>query len=203
MPGFPLTDLEQNTDEITPGDDDRWTTRDALWAVAAFIVIAFIASGGYLFYQSRQPEPLREGSTAPNFSLPLLHGSNVSLSDYKGKVVVINIWASWCNPCREEMPSMEMLYKSMQGKPFEILAVSVDARQSDAESFANQLGLTFPILMDPDKNVFGLYQATGQPESFIIDKHGKIVKHIIGPLANWNDQTAPEIQLIQQLVSSP
>ena len=96
---------------------------------------------------------------------------------------------------------MEKFYESMKGKPFEILAVSIDAQKNDADQFAKELGLSFPILLDPGKNVYDLYQATGQPETFIIDKQGKVAKHVIGP-DTWTDASSPNVALIQQLVSS-
>ncbi len=201
--GFPLMDIDEQTDKLYSDDaEENWSSKDALLALVAFAVIAAIAVSAYFFYQSTEPAPLIEGSVAPGFTLPLLHGGSARLSDYRGQVVLINLWASWCDPCKQEMPSMERLYQSMKGKPFVILAASVDANKSDVVQFVNQLGLTFPILLDPGKNVFNLYQASGQPESFIVDKNGKIAKHIIGPLADWNDQQDPDVQLIYQLVNS-
>ncbi len=193
---------EQQTEDLTPiGDDDGWRPLDIVLALGAFVAIVAIAIGGYFYYESTRPAPVTDGSAAPAFSLPRLNGPSVSLADYRGKVVMINIWASWCNSCRQEMPSMEKFYESMKGKPFEILAVSIDAQKNDADQFARQLGLTFPILLDPGKNVYDLYQATGQPETFIIDKQGKVAKHIIGP-DTWTDASSPNVALIQQLVSN-
>lgn len=194
---------EQQTEDLTPiSDDDGWRPLDVVLALGAFVVIAGIAIAGYFYYESTRPAPIIDGSVAPAFSAPRLHGPDTSLADYRGKVVVINIWASWCNSCRQEMPSMENFYKSMKGKPFEILAVSIDANKNDADQFAKQLGLSFPILLDPGKKIYNLYQATGQPESFIIDKQGNVAKHIIGPLDSWTDASDPNISLIQKLVSS-
>lgn len=196
-------DMEQQTDDTAPAtDEEGWALKDAALALVAFVVIVAIAVGAYFFYQSTRPDPIREGNMAPGFTLPLLHGNDVNLSDYHGQVVLINIWATWCNPCRQEMPSMEKLYESMKGQPFVILAASVDAHDSDVDQFVKQLGLTFPVLLDPGKKMPDLYQTTGYPESIIVDKNGKIAKRIIGPLEDWTDTQAPEVQLIQHLVKS-
>ena len=97
---------------------------------------------------------------------------------------------------------MEQLYKNLQGKPFEILAASIDTRGStDVEPFVKKLNLTFPILLDSEKNVNNMYQATGVPESFIIDKNGVVRDHILGPV-NWTSTQAPENQLIQHLLQT-
>lgn len=181
-------------------EGEGWSARDIIIAATAFLVIVVLVVGGYFFYQSRQTPPVDVGSAAPNFTFPNLKGGDASLSDYRGKVVLINVWATWCTPCREEMPSMQRFYDSMKGKPFEILAVSVDTRgQTDVAPFVSELGLTFPILLDTDKKITGLYHTTGQPESFVIDKDGMVVDRILGPL-DWNNPRSQQNQLIQHLV---
>ena len=125
---------------------------------------------------------LVKGVPAPNFTLPGLNGKMVSLADYKGKVVFLNIWATWCPPCVEEMPSMEKLYQALNNEDFEILAVSIDETGAqDVLPFMKKHKLSFPTLTDPKGTIKGLYQTTGVPESFIIDKDGLIVEKIIGP----------------------
>ena len=123
-----------------------------------------------------------KGLPAPNFSLPDLDGKMVSLSDYRGKVVLLNIWATWCPPCVEEMPSMEKLYQELQAEGFEILAVSIDeSGAQDVLPFMKKHKLSFPALIDSRGTLKGLYQTTGVPESFIIDKDGMLVEKVIGP----------------------
>ncbi|HMK66103.1 MAG TPA: TlpA disulfide reductase family protein [Thermodesulfobacteriota bacterium] len=131
----------------------------------------------------------RIGEAAPDFRLSALGGKSVSLSDYKGKVVFLNIWASWCPPCREEMPSMEALYNKLKGMPFEMIAVSIDqSGEETVGSFAAQFGLTFPVLLDPESKTYRLYGLTGVPETFIVDKNGVIIQKIIGPQDWMNKQ---------------
>jgi peroxiredoxin len=196
--------MDNQADTITTNSpQEGWTARDAILAIVVFVGIIAIAAGAYFFWQARKSPPVEEGSQAPNFSLPLMNGGEVSLDDYKGKVVLLNIWATWCNPCRDEMPSMEQLYQNMKGKPFEILAVSIDTRGSkDVEPFVKKLGLTFPVLLDSDKKVNNMYQATGVPETFIIDKNGIVRQHILGPV-NWSSSQNPENMLIKHLVTTP
>ena len=141
------------------------------------------------------------GLTASDFTLPGLDGKMVSLSDYKGKVVLVNIWATWCPPCVDEMPSIEKLYQKLKGEDFEILAVSIDSLGLEVVApFMKKYKLTFPALIDPTGNIRMTYRTTGVPESFIIDKNGILVKKIIGP----RDWANPEILLFfQDLIQKP
>jgi peroxiredoxin len=128
---------------------------------------------------------LQSGLPAPDFVFPGLDGKTVRLADYRGKVVFLNIWATWCPPCREEMPSMERLYKELKREDFEILAVSIDASGAKTVApFMKELHLSFPVLFDPAGTTKSLYGTTGVPESFIIDRKGRIEKIIIGPM-DW------------------
>ena len=109
-----------------------------------------------------------------------------ALADYRGKVVLLNVWATWCPPCRIEMPSMERLHKTLAGTDFRIVAVSVDEDDSTVvNAFVRELGLTFDILHDQTGAIQGIYQTTGVPESFVIDRDGVIVKKVIGAV-EWD-----------------
>jgi len=130
-------------------------------------------------------KPLQPGIQVPNFVFADMNGKEVSLSDHRGKVVLLNVWATWCPPCRQEMPSMQRLYEKFKGESFEILAVSIDSEGREAVApFMREMNLTFPALLDPRETIMSLYGITGVPESFIIDKDGILVKKIIGPI-NW------------------
>jgi peroxiredoxin len=150
-------------------------------AIIAIVVFFLLKqNNSYLKYS-----PLEAGRPAPNFTLPGLDGKMISLSDYRGHVVLVNIWATWCPPCVGEMPSMEELYRALKGENFEILAVSIDALGKEAVApFMKKYNLSFPALMDPDGTIKTLFQTTGVPESFIINKQGILVEKIIGP-RNW------------------
>ncbi|MFV1950819.1 MAG: TlpA disulfide reductase family protein, partial [Nitrospinota bacterium] len=121
---------------------------------------------------------------APDFTLPDISGvNNVTLSELRGKVVFLNFWATWCATCREEMPSMEKLYQRFKDDDFEMLTINIDkSGKSAAGPYTKELGLTFPVLLDPDGKVSRMYQLTGVPETFIIGKNGVIVYKAIGPV---------------------
>lgn len=129
----------------------------------------------------------REKNPAPEITVTsLADGSPLKLSALKGKVVMLNFWATWCPPCREEMPSMMKLNSAMAGKPFQMVAVSIDeGGKQDVESFFNKSGFSLPTYFDTNGSASKAYGITGVPESFIIDKNGVIVKKIIGGLA-WD-----------------
>lgn len=130
----------------------------------------------------------RTGYEAPDFSLPDLEGNIHRLSDYRGKVVFLNLWTTWCPPCRMEMPAMEKLHRRLRGRDFVMLAVSADEGGEDAVApFVAELGLTFPVLLDPGGRLSPRYGVTGYPETFIIDRAGQVVNHTIGP-AEWDDE---------------
>lgn len=127
------------------------------------------------------------GSRAPAFSaVNVRTGRPASLADYRGKVILLNVWATWCHPCRVEMPSMERLHQKLGGKDFGVVAVSIDEADSSAVTkFAQELGVTFDILHDRAGAIQRIYQTTGVPESFVIDRDGIIVKKVIGA-AEWD-----------------
>jgi len=144
-------------------------------------ILVLLQNKDSFFNLSGKPR-LVKGVPAPNFTLPGLDGQMISLADYKGKVVFLNIWAAWCPPCVEEMPSMEKLYQELKGEDFEILAVSIDVfGAKEVIPFMKKHTLSFPALTDTKGTIKSLYQTTGVPESFIIDKKGIIVEKVIGP----------------------
>ena len=131
-----------------------------------------------------------EGAMAPDFTARDLAGKEVKLSDLHGKVVLVNFWATWCPPCREEIPSMVKLNQAMAGKPFQMLALSIDEGGKGAiEQFFAKSGQTLPAYLDGDQKVAGLYGTTGVPETFVVDKKGVILKKVIGGM----DWSAPEV----------
>lgn len=138
-----------------------------------------------------KPPAVKENAPAPNISVvSISDGSLLKLSDLKGKVVLLNFWATWCPPCRQEIPSMMKLNSAMSGKPFQMVAVSVDeGGKSVIDSFFAQSGFMIPTYLDPDGKAAKSYGITGVPESLIIDKNGIIMKKIIGGFA-WD---SPEV----------
>ncbi|MBF0633747.1 MAG: TlpA family protein disulfide reductase [Nitrospinae bacterium] len=131
-------------------------------------------------------KPPMEGLMAPDFTLPTLDGKEMKLSDHRGKIVFLNIWATWCAPCKEEMPSMEKLYELMRGKDFVMLTVSIDEKKETVEAFMKENKLTMPVGLDSLQTVAPQYRITGVPESYIIDKNGMVMHHLIGP-GDWSN----------------
>ena len=187
--------------------EEEARTGNRMKLITIFLLIVIMAGVFFLlqmkgssFDQDKKPV-VKPGLPAPNFTLPGLDGKMVSLTDYKGKVVFLNIWATWCLPCREEMPSMEKLYNELKGEEFEILAVSIDALGAKVVApFMKEHRLSFPALLDPEGTIRRLYWTTGIPESYIIDKSGIIVKKIIGA----RDWTSPEsVRFFRDLIQRP
>ena len=160
-------------------------------------VLGLIAAAGlvgFAWFARGRFEPVIAGQPAPDFHVSALDGSPISLEPYRGKVVLLNVWATWCAPCLEEMPSMQRLYRDMAGKDFEILAVSVDNEveggvpKQALEKFAADLGVTFPIFHSAPGSSDDIqlqYQTTGVPESFLIGKDGVIYRRISGA-TSWD-----------------
>jgi peroxiredoxin len=143
---------------------------------------------------------VRLGEPAPNFQLRDLNGRQVALSELRGKVVLLNFWATWCGPCRVEMPAMEKLYRAFSRNDFEILAVSTDAQgASVTRPFQQENRLTFPILHDADYRVGLTYGARSLPMTFMVDRQG-IVRHQIFGARDWGATEAH--QLVQLLMKS-
>ncbi len=131
-----------------------------------------------------------ENNPAPEVIVNSLSGTPLKLSDLKGKVVLLNFWATWCPPCRSEIPSMMKLNTAMAGKPFQMVAISIDEGGRPAiESFFQASGFSLPAYIDPDNRAAKTYGITGVPETFIIDRQGVIVKKVIGPM-EWD---SPEV----------
>ena len=125
---------------------------------------------------------LKPAKAAPDFALPDLDGKPHRLSDYRGKVVLVNFWATWCPPCRREMPSMERLSQQLQGEPFVVLAIDQQETPDDVFVFTGQLDPTphFPILLDRNSAVAPAWGVLGLPTSFIVDKNGRIAYRAMG-----------------------
>ncbi|MEX2155441.1 MAG: TlpA disulfide reductase family protein [Gemmatimonadales bacterium] len=157
------------------------------WTLIAGIVMTALFGVTLAIKLRPQLALLEVGSTAPQFHATDLRTEKpVTLDDYRGKVILLNVWATWCGPCRVEMPSMERLHNRFAGQDFRVVAVSVDQEGPDVvTAFADSLRLTFDILHDQSGAIQGRYQTTGVPESFVIDRDGVIVRKIIGA-ADWD-----------------
>ncbi|MFQ5444428.1 MAG: TlpA family protein disulfide reductase [Nitrospinales bacterium] len=168
-----------------------------------FLFIALVLFNGIFFQkgelQASGMEYPEENFFAPSFELPSLNGKKYKLSDYRGKVVFINFWATWCVPCKTEMTSMDRLYQQFKGRDFEMLAINVDQDISLIKPYLKKYNLTFPVLLDPGgKLAKKKYKTIGLPETYIVDKKGLIVHKAIGP-RNWD--TKELIEAFEHLTS--
>ncbi len=157
------------------------------WSIVA-LAVAALALGATALAVMAPAASVEINRPAPDFrTLDLNTGDSVSLSeDYRGSVTLVNIWATWCIPCRAEMPSMQRLYDSLGHRGFRIAAISIDeGSPEEVLAFTRELGLTFDILQDRQGRVQQQYQTTGVPESFLLDRRGILVKRVIGA-HDWN-----------------
>jgi cytochrome c biogenesis protein CcmG/thiol:disulfide interchange protein DsbE len=143
--------------------------------VAVSAVPAGATTGGLI------PSP-RRGFLAPDFDLEAIGSQRIHLQDLRGQVVVINLWASWCPPCRAEMPALQRVYEDYQERGLVVLGVNMTAQDgvAEAEAFAGRLGLTFPILYDRTGLVGKLYQSRALPTTFFLDREGVIQRVVVG-----------------------
>ncbi len=139
----------------------RWTVR--LLALATLAVISGAVGAA-----------TTAASGAPDFTLPSLDGPNLRLQEQRGQVVMINFWATWCGPCRVEMPHLARLYDKYRGSGFTVLAVNIDEDPYKAASLAKQLGMRFPVLLDKEKKVSRLYDLSTMPSTILVDREGRV-----------------------------
>lgn len=132
---------------------------------------------------------IQKGNLAPDFELKTLEGKKIKLSELRGRRVVLNMWATWCPPCRAEMPDMEKFYKKYKDEGVEILAVNMTTSEINSKvikDFMNEFGITFPVVLDEKGEVGNQFQARVIPTSYLIDSHGVIKQKITGPMSyDW------------------
>ena len=169
----------------------------------ALVIVSVVGISGHRGGPSGGPElkPVAAGRMAADFKLQDLRGDTISLSSLRGKVVFLNVWATWCAPCREEMPSIESLYEEFgKDKDFEVLAVSQDtAGRKAVAPYVKKTGLKFTVLLDPTNQVGDAYDVSGIPETFIIGRDGRIVAHHVGPY-DWSSSEMRDA--LEELIKS-
>jgi len=168
--------VTEQTQEQTPARANKLVV--TLVAVGVLVLVF-----GIVWLQSSKYEPPKVGKVAPDFVLADLNDKEIHLADFRGKVVFLNFWATWCKPCKEEMPSMEVLHKNFEKDGLVVLAVSIDrvTTTKDIPPFIKSMNLSFPVLVDSWGKTDMPYKRMGVPETFIIDQQGVIREIVIGP----------------------
>jgi peroxiredoxin len=173
------------------------------WIVVGVVVGILVAGAGALATFGPDVKQVQVGAHAPDFrAVDLATGDSVRLLQrYAGAVTLVNVWATWCVPCRVEMPAMEKLYQALAPRGFKIAAVSIDeGAPEDVQAFTQRLGLSFDILQDRSTKVQEIYQTTGVPESFLLNRDGIIVKRVIGA-HDWSSDV--NRALVERLLNEP
>jgi cytochrome c biogenesis protein CcmG/thiol:disulfide interchange protein DsbE len=171
--------------------------------VVAIVGAGLLAGAVGLAKYGPDVQRVEVGARAPDFrAVDLATGDSVSLRErYHGAVTLVNVWATWCVPCRVEMPAMEKVYHAMAPRGFRIAAVSIDeGSPEEVQAFGRELGLSFDLLQDRSTKVQQIYQTTGVPESFLLNRDGVIVKRVIGA-QDWS--SAVNRALIERLLDEP
>jgi peroxiredoxin len=153
------------------------------------LVLFLIVFSAQAFAMGELPKMGSTSQKAIDFTLKDLNGVEKTLSDYRGKVVFLNFWATWCLPCRAEMPSMQKLHEKLKDEDFVMLAVALDKSKSKIVDFVKQGKYTFSVLVDSENRVARRYRVAGIPTTFLIDKKGMVVEKVVGG-RDWAD---PEI----------
>ena len=179
------------------------TGRQQWITVGAIVAVMAIALGAASYFMRDQLFPVTVGAQAPDFKANVLGTKQIkTMADYKGQVVLLNVWATWCGPCKDEIPSLEKLYKEYGPNGLKLVAVSIDdyVSEDSIRAFAKNFGVTFEVLHDSTHAIERTYQTTGYPETFIIGPEGTIRRKWIGP-DDWTSQG--NRALIAQLLGQP
>jgi cytochrome c biogenesis protein CcmG/thiol:disulfide interchange protein DsbE len=147
-------------------------------------ILAVIAAAGLAACESGPPGP-RVGKPAPEYVASTLQGDSVALSSLRGKVVLLNLWATWCAPCRHETPFLQSLYEERRSQGLEIVGISMDNgdARDQVEEFVREFGVRYPILVDPQMRGMDSYQVLGLPATFLIDRDGILRWMRFGPVS--------------------
>jgi peroxiredoxin len=139
-----------------------------------------LAALGYIFADTLRERVVNQGDQAAPFSVKASDGQTYSVNDFKGRVLVLNFWASWCQPCVEEMPSLNRFAQEMKGKGVTVLGISIDHDEAKYEKFVKAVNLKFPVYRDDQGSIPASYGTFKVPETYIIDRNGRVVEKIIG-----------------------
>ncbi len=188
-------------------DNVRRARRSRDWWVVGGVVLVILLLIGVGWTARDSIMPVEVGTRAPDYVALDFDGNPVSISDLRGEVVLLNVWATWCPPCIEEMPSMQRLHERLAPRGLHIVAVSIDARPGERDAsgreggnvaaFADAFDLDFSIWLDRSGGIQRAYRTTGVPESYVIDRDGTIVRKVIGAI-EWDHEA--NIEFFERLL---
>ena len=158
--------------------------------VKAAILIVILGGAAYFALRQSPARTLAIGDAAPDFSVPALLSGSLDLKNYRGQVVVLNLWATWCPPCVEETPSLEQFAEKMRDRSVVVLGISVDEDQKTLQEFIQKNHISYPIGRDPDRSLSARYGTSQFPETYILDRRGLVAEKVVGAI-DWDD---PRIQ---------
>jgi thiol-disulfide isomerase/thioredoxin len=166
----------------------------ACWVLGGTVVLADTRSAPFTISR------LDSGKSLPAFQLKTLQGESVDSKALSGRVLILNFWATWCGPCKEEMPSLERLRQKFSSEHLQILAVTTDIRPREIESFWKQLDLHFEVVLDEQEELSQALMVRNLPTTILVDTHGRIRGRVMGP-REWDDQGA--IAFVKSLILHP
>lgn len=166
-----------------------WSILALTWASAVNLVAASTSAAAADLYAATGMQRITGELVAPSFALKTLDGQPVDSANLRGKIVMINFWATWCGPCKEEMPALQRLQQSLKADRFELLAVTTDQQKEAIDGFVKALGLAFPIILDETKDVSAAFGVRGLPTTVLIGKNGQVLGRAVGP-RDWDSREA-------------
>ena len=194
-------DVSEQRGNLPLKTDVRYNIDMRLKPLLFFGVVGCLAA--LAIYQELQgPGPTLQGSQAPDFELKNSEGETVRLSDYRGNLVFLNFWATWCPPCIEELPAMMEMNRTFEGRRFEMLGISVDTRWDDVNGYLDEHGFELSTVLDPGQNTKQAYKVTGFPETFLIDGDGTVLKKYIGAWPWATPKMIAEVEGFLEMVES-
>jgi cytochrome c biogenesis protein CcmG/thiol:disulfide interchange protein DsbE len=172
-------EMVESSETVPPGQTRKG--RSSAWIAAGIIGLVVLALLGYAL-MADPVEPPQIDSAVPDFQHTALDGSPMNLSDHRGEVVVLNFFASWCDPCQEEAAALEQTWRAYQGRGVQFLGIAYKDADSKAQAFLNRFGVSYPSTVDRSNRTARAYGVTGVPETFVIDQQGLLARHFLGSI---------------------